>query len=457
MVQAVDWGEPPLAALSGALCLRALLCDMTRTRWHLAIALAVVVARAAAAASVDAVVMFDSERYRDASDPLAPFRVWDGYGPGVLAQVVQLLPMQAAAVAQTVLAASMWGIAAVYAARAAAPRRSWAVFGAIQTFALSPWFLLWDTWVLTEALTMAGCALCAVGVAAVRVGARGASWVAVAGLAVAVATRPFCAAILLPLVAAALIWPMTAAKLRAVSRPAVATALIAAFAAWQVLTFASTDDAPFSYLPEPESLKQIQATDRLVGRGNLPGYLDLAREAGMPSCQAAEVIVSSPANTDKLKSIRDLRECRDLDEWLATGGLPWAHELLHQPTTTVGAFTARSVWVDQAFAPYLLDDDRVLKLLQGSRLGLERAVMIVNVTMLAFTALAALAALAVERSQRGFVLFALAILAAVSLYMLAVDGIEYWRHALPAFAVLPPLMVTVLGGLPRSADAIDTD
>lgn len=406
--------------------------------------LAVVIARAAAAARVEAVVTFDSERYHDASDPFAPFRVWDGYGPGVLTQAVHLLPLPAAVVAQTVLAAAIWGIAAVYAASVATPRRSWPVFVAIQAWAISPWFLLWDIWVLTEALTMAGCALCAVGVAAIRVGARRAPWVAVLGLVLAVATRPFAAALLLPLVAVALAWPLTAGRLRVVAKPVAAAAVLAVFAVWQVLTFAATDSAPFSYLPQPESLQQIQATDRLVGRGHLPGYLDLARDAGMPRCPTAEAIVLSQ-DDDKLKSLRDLRDCPELDDWLATGGLPWAREVVHQPRTTAGAFFAPTVWIDQAFAPYVLDDARVLKLLQISRLGPDRAVMAANVVMLLFAAFTAVAALVVPRGQRGFTLIALAAILAFSIYMLAVDGIEYWRHVLPAFAVLTPLAVTLAG------------
>lgn len=414
--------------------------------------------RVAAAGWAPPVVMPDSERYRNAADPLAPFAAWDGQGPGALVQLVNLLPLQAAIVVQTALVVGLWGAAAIYAGSLATAARSWMIFAVIYGWSLSPWFALWDGWVLTESLTLAGVALTAVGLGAIRAGRQGAPWVAVIGLAVAITARPFTGAILLPLVAIALTWPLSAARLRTMVAPIASAGVVALFAVWQVLAFGTTTNSPFSYLPEPESLTQVQATDRLAGRGHLLGYLDTARNAGMPPCPSAEAIALAPiSDTDRLTQLREITDCPAFDEWLADGGLPWIREVASNPVVTIGHFVAPTPWLEGAFADYALADDRgiYLRELAGARWPL--VVLAVNAAMLAATALASLAVLMLQPHRRGFFAFSLAVVAAVSFYVCATDGIEYWRHVLPAFALLTPLAVTLLGVARKPADAARVD
>ena len=424
---------------------------MTRGKWQLAIVIAIALPRILLAALSDATIVPDSERYRGVADTLATFQAWDGYGPGFLTQLVNLLPLTAAMVLQVILVTILWGAAALYAADLASnARRSWITFIVIQAWSLSPWFALWDTWVLTEALTMAGCALTAVGVAAVRYSARHSHWVAIAGLAVALATRPFVGAMLLPIVALVLAWPARRDRLSSLARPLFAGALIALFATWQVLAFASTDDAPFSYLAEPESLAQVQATDRFAGRSHLPGYLDLARDADMPPCPAAVAIAEAPLNFEKLDQLRAINNCPEFDQWLGSGGLPWTHEFTHNTSVTVGELVQPSYWIRDPFIGYAALDDRYRNLSEAVGAGWEDLAMAINMVMLAATAIATCIALVLCRGQRLFLMAAICVVSAVTVYAWGVDGIEYWRHVLAAFAFLPPLAVALTAGT-RSA------
>lgn len=416
-----------------------------RSRWQIAIVVVTAALRLAAAAWSAPTVMPDSERYRNDTSPLLPFNVWDGNGPGVLAQVVNLLPLSTAVLVQTALTVTLWGAAAVYAASLTTGKRSWVTFLLIHAWSLSPWFLLWDTWVLTEALTLAGCALTAVGIGAARPGARSGYWVTVIGLAVAVATRPFVGAMLLPIVALIFVWPLSVARLRALIAPLAAAVVLAVFATWQALTFTAADSSPFSYLPEPESLATVQATDRLAGRGHLPGYLDLARDAGMPPCPEAEAIaVAALTDNDKLTMLRSITDCPDLDAWLEDGGLPWTREFTHNTSATVAELVSPSYWLTETFVGYMPSDDRLRSIRELSRTRWDELVVAINATMLLATAAAVLAVLLRAPGQRMFFAAAVTVVCAVSVYAWGSDGLEYWRHLLPAFPILLPLAVTLL-------------
>ena len=78
-------------------------------------------------------------------------------------------------------------------------------------------------------------------------------------------------------------------------------------------------------------------------------------------------------------------------------------------------------------------------------------VVAVNAIMLAVTAAAGIAGLTLARGSRGFFAIALAVIASASVYAWAVDGIEYWRHMLPGFAVLAPLAITLASGTRSSS------
>lgn len=424
-----------------------------RGRWQLAIIMLTATPRLVATALSAPIIAPDSERYRNEAMPLEPFAVWDGHGPGVLTQTVHLLPLSTAVLVQTALVIVLWGAAAMYAASVATDRLSWPTFLAIHAWSLSPWFFLWDSWVLTESLTLAGCALASVGIGAVRSNKAGGPWVAVIGLAAAVTARPFVGAALLPLVALALFWPLSAARLRAMTAPFLAGTLLALFASWQVLAFTTAASSPFSYLPEPESLTQVQATDRYAGRGHLPGYLDLARDADMPPCPEAEALALGPLSEfEKISRLRTIADCPEFDQWLAAGGLPWTREFTDNTSATIRELIRPSYWLDGAFASYIAANDRIRHLREVSRRSYDAAVFAVNAVMLAATAAASLAVVLRGRGQRAFVVTSLAVVTLVSLYAWGTDGIEYWRHILPAFAILLPLAVTLLG-CSRSARA----
>ncbi len=413
-----------------------------RAWWQLGVVLVTASLRLAAAAWANPVVMPDSDRYRNDADPLAPFHAWDGQGPGLLTQLMHLLPLSAAILVQTALAAALWGAAAIYAASLAPRRFSWPTFLTLHAWSLSPWFFIWDTWVLAEALTVGACALTAVGVGAAHAHRPSAKWVAVLGLAVAVLVRPFAGAMLLPLVVLALLWPPSKARLRATAAAMTATTALAVFATWQVVAFATAPNPQFSYLPEPETLTQIQATDRLAGRGHLPGYLELARREGMPSCPQAEAIVAG-SSENKLKDLREITDCPELDRWLASGGLHWTREFTDNTESTVRELFRPSYWLRDSFRSYITPDDRLLHVRRLALTRWDETVLAVNSVMLLAGA-AACASVLLLPGRRTFMAFSLSVVVLVSLYIWGTDGIEYWRHLLPAFAVILPLAVTLL-------------
>lgn len=98
-------------------------------------------------------------RYWNPADPAGTFRFDLGQGPGQLLQVVYLLPIEVAVALQAFAAALLWGAAVVVATRGL-PK--W-VFVVGLVFTLSPWWLVWDNTILTEAITLGAVALFAAG------------------------------------------------------------------------------------------------------------------------------------------------------------------------------------------------------------------------------------------------------------------------------------------------------
>lgn len=119
----------------------------------------IALARAMWVASRDPITSPDSVRYWNPADPLLTFRFDMGQGPGQLLQIIYLLPVGVAAPLQAFAAALLWAWASRVATRRL-PR--WAFWVAL-AFSLSPWWLIWDSRVITEALTLSGMALFAAG------------------------------------------------------------------------------------------------------------------------------------------------------------------------------------------------------------------------------------------------------------------------------------------------------
>jgi hypothetical protein len=87
----------------------------------------------------DATIASDSPRYRRPEDLWSPFQVWNGAGPGVLAQALFLLPGKGELVWQVVVSGGMFGASGWLLARLADGWRSWC------------WFLLVICWSLGSA------------------------------------------------------------------------------------------------------------------------------------------------------------------------------------------------------------------------------------------------------------------------------------------------------------------
>lgn len=394
---------------------------------QIAIVMACVVVRSAVAAGSSPVLMPDTERYRalDGEPLFAPFAVWEGYGPGLLVQVINLLPAQVTVVAQTTIAGAVWGLAAIVAGQAAR-RATWPVFSVLMLVSLSPWFVLWDTWLLTEAITVAGCALAGVGIGSRLSGGESGGRIALAGACIAVLARPFVGVLILPLCFLVL-------ARRDMSRRWVSLALLSGlstFALWQTVTFQLSPSVSFSYLSAPEGISEVQAVDRLASRGDVPGYLETAEAHGMPPCQSVRnVLFSSVGLDEKLTGIRAAQNCPGLEGWLEQGGLPWATEFSANPGPTIVAMVNPDYWLRESWT-------------RSRSIGL---VVGVNTAMFAAIAAAVLGAVAVSRRHRLRLIAAVSWIALFSAASWAVDGLEYWRHLLPGFVLALTLGLSVLG------------
>ena len=412
---------------------------------QVALAALVVGARACAVLWSGPVLMPDTERYRDVADRLAPFEVWEGHGPGVLLQAVYLLPADAAVVVQTVLAGACWAVAAVYLAGAVTRSSwSWVVFATVTAWSLSPWFLVWDDWLMTEAVTCGGCALAAAGLGSWARGRGGGLLLGLVGVSIAVLARPFVAALLVPLLLMTA-WPVARAGGRRVGAALAAAALLGGFAAWQTIALARVDALPYSYTPQPESLAAVQATDRLAGRGDVPGYLDLARQHGMPPCPAAEAVVTGPDDVfERVEALRAITACPDLDTWLDDGGLSWTAELGENTSNTAKELVDPDSWLSDSFNHYIYASPRTLKPRSWARARWPDVVRAVNGAMLLSTLVAVVVGLARARGGRLLVATATTWTAMFVVVSWAVDGMEYWRHLLPAFPALTILCAALV-------------
>ena len=388
-------------------------------RWWVVVGLALLRGAWVAVAG-SPVVSNDSSRYWNPIDPLSVFRVDVGLGPGQLVQLVFLaLPPMVAIVVQAVVAGLLWGWAALVVA-AGRPGLFWA--GVV--WSLSPWWLAWDARVLTEALMLAGLALFSAGLA--RLVSGGGSWVPLlAGLAAALLARPLVVVLVAPLM---LIGWLCVRRARPL--PTLLVGLLVAAAIAQTVVWTSSV-AEHDNLPGPQSVTRIQAQDRFAVRMDVPGYLELARQQGLPAC--ADRVVAMDANT----AVTELRNadgwCPGLARWLEGGGLPWWRELAFNPLRTARHVLDWHWPLEQP--PDLIAGDLRLAPLGGGLLP-------TTVVMWLLIAVAAVRLL--WPGQRWWPRFAMAaVCAGFVLATVMADGLEYWRHTLPAFTVLPWLAAGV--------------
>ena len=382
--------------------------------------------RAVVASSGPAGISPDSSRYRNPSDPLLAFRFDLANGPGQLVQVVFLFPLPLALALQAVLAALIWGWAALVATRDLAWPWFWIVLG----FGLSPWWLVWDSRVLTEALTLAGIALFASGAGRWMAG-RHAALPMVAGAAIALLSRP----LVVPLVLGILI--VACIVRRRVPGPRTTGALLVALlllAGVQSVVFGRAL-ATYDWLPEPVTLLSHQASDRVAARGRLPGYLELAAASGMPNCPQVSDLAAGFEGSTALRRL----PCPGIPEWLDRGGLAWWKELALNPGPTLTEATT-GAWVRESWWLYGSETWRPIMV----RWIRER----IDLVMWAVLGASVVALLRPGRGWTGRAAVTVGT-AAFALVMIMVDGLENWRHILPALAVLLPFAVA---GWPRAGD-----
>lgn len=387
---------------------------------------AVAVLRAVLAGLGPMGVFPDSARYRSESDTFAVFDFFAGQGPGQLLQVINLLPLRMALGVQTLVAALLWAWAIIVATREL--RRPW--FWLLFALSLSPWWLVWDWSVLTEGITIAAMALFAAGTA---------RWIGgepegpmIIGAVVALLTRP----LMVPLVLGVLVVAIAARRQLPGPRwVCVALLVILVFAGIQSIAF-NRALAQYTYLPRPLTLASIQAGDRMGARSQVPGYMALAEKYGMPECPEARTIPYGFPGAAALRRV----PCPAFSEWLDSGGLPWWAELLHNTRPTLAVIVS-GPWLNEtwttyagpAWAPFL------------ELTAIQRRV---DLPMWIGSAFAAVGLLLPGRGW----LVRVALVSGVvgySVILLMVDGMENWRHMLPALAVLLPLAV---GCLPRVRD-----
>ena len=411
-----------------------------RTATQVALASLVVLARVAATIWSGAVVSPDTARYRDPVDRLSPFEVWNGEGPGVLLQVLYLLPADVAVVVQTAFAAGCWAVAATYlAAGVRASRWSWLCWAVVIAAGLSPWFLLWDAWMITEAVTCGAVALGAVGMVGWRRGRDLGMLLTAIGVTAAVLARPFVGVLILPVLVLALWWPNRRVQRGSRGVAVMLITVLGGFSAWQLVALQRAAALPYADLPHAESLRTIQATDRLAGRGDVPGYLALARRHGMPGCPEAKAVVQSRDTVfTKVVELRRIESCPDLDRWLEQGGLSWVTELTQNSAPTFSEMLDPAYWLDDSFEGYVYSH-RLLELRELAGARWKLTVRIVNGVMLAWILVAVVVGVASARGDRGWLLLATAWSATVFVVAWGTGGMEYWRHVLPVFVLLAML------------------
>ncbi len=379
----------------------------------------------------DPVITEDAGRYHTYGVPLVDFLFRPGHGPGVTTTLVSALvgsSTHALVVAQTLIAVVLWGVAAW---RALGTDRRWLPAVAVLVVSLSPWVLVWDAWPITEPIGLA-----ALGLLVVGLGCRGSAWWVAGPAMLAVLTKPA----LLPLVVAlvAVEWLVSRRKVMSVALAALVASTV--FVAWDAYRFES---APSTADHSRLSMAAARAASRAVTRMDVvPGYRQMALDAGMPEC--------GPASFKRTHGgVPDFAQCPELTEWLDKGGLSWVKELTGNPVATLTHIASPGWWLNESMHPYELLDGRTYRIFDIVGIGTSRQV--VNLAVFGLVCLSV--AFSVMRSRRRLVplMFVTLCLGYVTWVCLD-DGMEYWRHALGGWMVLALLASSGLAriGAPSS-------
>lgn len=405
--------------------------DSAGAKWQWGVIVGLALARAAWAASRAPIVSPDSQRYRNPADPWATMRFDLGQGPGQLLQLLHLLPLNTAIALQAFAAALIWGWACIVATRDL-PR--WA-FGAAALFTLSPWWLVWDNRAITEALTLAGVALFAAGAVHWVKGDNANALPMLVGAALGLLTRP----LTVPLIAVVLILAVIAR--RGTPRPVgafVGVSFLVAFAIVQSVMF---NRAPITYdwLPVHTTMEGVRAADRFVSRSHIDGYAALAEARQAPACLLDADVPRGIPGLDPLWS----STCPDTVAWLESGGVPWQTELTDNLVPTVREMVS-GPWLLAAWAGDALGDPHWLALRGVARTWWWPAVHAMNAAMWALMIGAVVRLLWPGRRWAFRAVFTVALLGyAAALWMF--DGLEMWRHVLPAIVGLVPAALAASG------------
>ncbi|WP_271395309.1 hypothetical protein [Neomicrococcus lactis] len=293
-------------------------------------------------------------------------------------------------------------------------------------FTASPWWLIWDNRVLTEALTLSAIALFAAG-AMIWVKGRGPTPM-LTGAAIALLARP----LTIPLVFVVLIIALIAR--RGIPRPIAVWASIAglvAFAAFQSIAF---NQAPvtYTYLPAPTTMEAVRAADRYVSRSHLDGYQRLAEQRNIPACIIAADIPPGATGLTPLWT----NTCPEAITWLENGGVPWHDELLQNTMPTIREMISGR-WIVVAWAGYSQIDPHWDAIQEKAPNLWRPAAGLINILMWLILAISSLWLLRNGPNwgyRAGFTIAALGY--AGSLWMF--DGLEMWRHILSALVGLFP-------------------
>lgn len=252
------------------------------------------------------------------------------------------------------------------------------------------------------------------------------------GAVVALLTRP----LMVPLVLGVLVVAI-AARRRLPGPRWVCVALLVTlvFAGIQSIAF-NRALAQYTYLPRPLTLGSIQAGDRMGARSQVPGYMALAEKYGMPECPEARTIPYGFPGAAALRRV----PCPAFLEWLDSGGLPWWAELLHNTRPTLSVIVG-GPWLNETWSHYA--GPAWVPFLELT--AIQRRV---DLPMWIASALAAAGLLLPGRRWLTRATLLTGTLG-YSVILLLVDGMENWRHMLPALAMLVPLAV---GFLPRGGE-----
>ena len=356
----------------------------------------------------------DSARYWNPSDPLGPFAFWSGRGPGQFTQALFFaLPVRGALVVQGIVAGTLWALAAVEVQR---HRAGLAPALILVALSVSPWIVFWDNQVLTESVALAAIALATCCAGLVVHGQQSSVIPLLLGSLLCVLSRPQLSPyVLVLLVAVTFLSPARVPKL--VIAGVVAVALLGVVEVY--------------WWGQASSVSQAQARNRFVQRADVLGYVDNARDHGMPNCP--ELVSALARGGTPAQISESISECPKLENWLASGEMSLSDELAN-PIPILKRIFGPRYWADYAFGEY-----------SGTPAAQRNWGTAIDPVHVRWTNLALLllvvgtwlwGAATSPRRVRMFVAVASTGALGLAASILLVDGAERWRHILPYLVVL---------------------